>query len=138
VNPEVVFIYGSSNHAPCHAVVKRVSGPWSENRVGFCGTVPAVGPIPWVKTPQGGLCFRCKEHIEFAPDGVWRAKEAHGDPLAERLAKLLFDADPEPRGGRWAKRDEEYRLRKIAVARVALDSWPVSAPVRESCGYDDD
>lgn len=72
---EVVFIYNPGHHsAPCHAVIKDVSGPWSNNRVGFCGTEPDYGPMSWCKGPDGGLCRTCGTNIEKRDDGKWYVK----------------------------------------------------------------
>lgn len=78
---EVVFIYYSGSHEYCHAVVKNVSGPWSQNRAGFCGCEPDTGPIPWLSSPQGGLCHTCAKHVEQGADGKWYVKENIPDNL---------------------------------------------------------
>lgn len=65
---EVVFIYGPSRYQPCHAVVKNVDGPWSRNRVGFCGHEPDYGPMPWCKAPNGDLCPQCATYVEKIGD----------------------------------------------------------------------
>lgn len=74
---EVIFICNPGRHQdPCHAVIKDVSGPWSNNRVGFCGTEPDYGPMAWCKNPDGGLCRTCGVNVERAPDGSWRVKSS--------------------------------------------------------------
>lgn len=71
---EVAFIYDSGGHSPCHAVVKYINGPWSMNRIGFCGNEPCVGPVPWCKQPDGGLCNVCSSYVEKDEGGLWRVK----------------------------------------------------------------
>jgi len=74
---EVVFVYYEGGHDPCHAVVKRTDGPWSANRVGFCGYEPSYGPMPYCIEPDGGLCHICAKHVEKR-GGKWVVKKHVG------------------------------------------------------------
>lgn len=68
---DVVFIYNPGG-GPCHAVLKSVNGPWSNNRRGFCGKHPCEGPTPWCAEPDV-VCHACAPFVEKTADG-WRAK----------------------------------------------------------------
>jgi hypothetical protein len=72
---QAAFIYDSSGFLPCHAVVKKKDGPWSLNRIGFCGVEPSVGPIGSVDKTDGGLCDVCRDYIQKGEDGNWYVKE---------------------------------------------------------------
>lgn len=67
----VAFIYASSKpDSLCHAVIKKKDGPWSVNRVGFCGCEPEGGPVGCLDRPDGGLCRTCAEYV-IEVDGHW-------------------------------------------------------------------
>lgn len=100
---EVVFIYSSHGHQPCHAVVKKSAveahphfpgkdSPWSKERFGFCGEEPETGPMPWCTTPDGGLCRTCAQYVEKV-DGKWVTR--HEMPVPKSRVK----ARPEPYTG---------------------------------------
>lgn len=144
-HPVVVFIYDATRaHSPCHAVRKNTDGPWSKERVAFCGWQASVGPTGFLTKPEGGLCHRCAEYCSPHGEGdkvVWRAKTEHADPLAERLARKLF----EQAGWRvvhgtnqWLGLPLARQLEWIAIARVAIDNHPVAAPVEPPGSYLDD
>lgn len=144
VHPVVVFIYDSTTTLPCHAVRANTDGPWSKERVAFCGWQAPLGPVSFLTTPQGGLCHRCAEHC--APHGegdavVWRAKEKHADPLAEKLAKKLFEHvgwHLAYGSNQWAVVSDKDKRLWIAIARLAIDSHPVASPPERHGGYLDD
>ena len=72
---QAAFIYNSGGHSPCHAVVKKKNGPWSENRFGFCGTEPETGPVGSIDKPDGGLCSTCAKYVLKGDDGLWYVRE---------------------------------------------------------------
>jgi hypothetical protein len=71
---QAAFIYDSGGHGECHAVVKKKNGPWSENRFGFCGIEPNVGPVASLDNPDGGLCSTCRKFVQKESDGLWYVK----------------------------------------------------------------
>jgi hypothetical protein len=73
---EVVFIYMNHNPYSVHAVVKRINGPWSMNRVAFCGCEPYIGPIGWsgAPPPDVTLCRVCATQVDLCADGTWRVR----------------------------------------------------------------
>lgn len=134
-NPRVVFIY-PHGVGPCHAVVKKADGIWSKNRVGFCGTEPASGPLAWMEVPQGGLCAACAKHIEQDEQGVYRAREKHADPQAEELAAFLYTQEVT---AAWPALPERARARRRRAARAAIDRFGIRHTITElSGGFDDD
>lgn len=72
---QAAFIYGATGSLPCHAVVKKKDGPWSVNRVGFCGTEPQSGPVGSIDRPEGGLCRECEKYVRKGDDGLWYIRD---------------------------------------------------------------
>jgi hypothetical protein len=72
---QAAFIYDSGGHSPCHAVVKKKNGPWSENRFGFCGVEPVIGPVGSIDSPDGGLCHTCAKFVSKGDDGNWYVRK---------------------------------------------------------------
>ncbi len=139
MNPEVVFIYPNEAGAPCHAVRKDVDGPWSNQRVAFCGWQAPVGPVGFITTPQGGLCHRCQTHI-VQVGKTWRSATKHADPVAAGLARILYESgllgDPI---NKWGNLGALRQKQWIELARLAIDRHPVGRPHSYGDGgYDDD
>lgn len=68
---EVVFIYNADADSPCHAVPFDVNGPWSNERLGFCGRgTGTIGPVPWCKEPTY-LCQDCERFVQKVDYGKW-------------------------------------------------------------------
>lgn len=95
---QAAFIYDSGGHSPCHAVIKKKNGPWSENRFGFCGVEPVMGgPVGSIDQPDGGLCSACAKFVRKGDDGNWYVKDDAPLPgpklMASRRYGSCFDDD---------------------------------------------
>lgn len=94
---QAAFIYDSGGHGACHAVVKKKNGPWSENRFGFCGEEPQIGPVASIDKPDGGLCRTCAKFVKKGDDGLWYVKLDPPLPRPKSRATLdcggCFDDD---------------------------------------------
>jgi hypothetical protein len=82
---EVVFIYRSGSSSPCHAVIKKMNGPWTVNRHGFCGVEPDYGPMAVLTEPDGGLCRTCAKYVTKV-DGRWVTRKDAPIPKPKQRA----------------------------------------------------
>lgn len=86
---QAAFIYDDGGHGACHAVVKKKNGPWSENRFGFCGVEPQIGPVASIDSPDGGLCHTCSKYVRKGDDGLWYVKP--DAPLPKPRSRATVD-----------------------------------------------